>query len=61
MDAEQFLLLLPTGDRTKILQMMKTAYENVGDCNGIPEAEGTYIEAIEIIKIIKETEDHETN
>jgi len=50
MTAKQLLLLLPTEDRTKILQMIETAYQDVGDCNGITEAEGMYLNAIDIIK-----------
>jgi hypothetical protein len=50
MTAKQLLLLLPIKDREQILQMMKKACEDVGDCNGIVEAEGAYKNAINIIK-----------
>ena len=50
MTAEQFLLLLPEVDRKIIYYMMKKSYDEVGDCNGIPEAEALYKEAIKMLK-----------
>ncbi len=54
MTAEQFLLLLPETDRTIIYYMMKMSYDEVGDCNGIPEAEARYKEAIKMLKGIND-------
>jgi hypothetical protein len=54
MDLSRFIPLLPAEDRKTVTTMIKNAYNNVGDCNGIVEAELDYKDAIRIM------EEHET-
>jgi predicted GTPase len=50
MDLSRFIPLLPAEDRKTIKTMIINAYDNVGDCNGIVEAELDYKDAIRIVK-----------
>ena len=48
--AKQLVLLLPIDKRKELLQNLQEIYEDVGDCNGITEAEGLYLITIDIVK-----------
>ena len=50
MDLSRFIPLLPDEDRKTITTMIKNAYNDVDDCNGIVEAELDYKDAIRIME-----------
>ena len=50
MDLSRLFPLLPYKDKKAIIAMVKNAYNDVGDCNGIVEAELDYKDAIRIME-----------